>query len=175
MCLLPRKVRVTSSCNLSPPWDSCCGSHKCYSLDHLREFLVPHATYGGYVILLSTLDAICHFLKLLLVTLEECHQFQFLSTCSSKFSLGRGHVRPPKGACFVLCCSHYNINKPPASIAQSTSATHHITHFITDGERNIKFVVATHSNTLMVYDNVTLEWTAQVSHPPVAVRTATFG
>ena len=49
------------------------------------------------------------------------------------------------------------------------------TSLIPDRERNIKFVIATHSNTIMVYDNVMLEWTAQVSHPPVAVRTATFG
>jgi len=87
MCLLPRKVRVTSSCNLSPPWDSCCGSHKCYSLDHLREFLVPHATYGGYVILLSTLDAICHFLTSLLVTLvlKNAISFNFLALVLQSF------------------------------------------------------------------------------------------
>ena len=46
--------------------------------------------------------------------------------------------------------------------------------FILGGERRLKYIVATHSNTLMVYDNVTLEWTAQVSHPPVAVSTGKF-
>ena len=42
------------------------------------------------------------------------------------------------------------------------------------GERNVQYIVATHSNNLMVYDNVTLQWTAQVSHPPVAVTTGEF-
>ena len=38
----------------------------------------------------------------------------------------------------------------------------------------MKYIVGTHSNTLMVYNNGTLEWTSQVSHPPVAVSTGTF-
>ena len=42
------------------------------------------------------------------------------------------------------------------------------------GERNVQYIVATHCNNLMVYDNVTLQWTAQVSHPPVAVTTGEF-
>ena len=42
------------------------------------------------------------------------------------------------------------------------------------GEQNVQYIVATHSNNLMVYDNETLQWTAQVSYPPVAVTTGEF-
>ena len=38
----------------------------------------------------------------------------------------------------------------------------------------MKYIVGTHSNTLMVYNNMTLEWTSQLPHPPVAVNTGTF-
>ena len=38
----------------------------------------------------------------------------------------------------------------------------------------MKYIIATQSNTLMLYDNVTLQWTAQVSHPPVAVSSGQF-
>ena len=38
----------------------------------------------------------------------------------------------------------------------------------------MKYIVATHSNMLMIYNNVTLEWTSQLPYPPVAVSTGSF-
>lgn len=54
------------------------------------------------------------------------------------------------------------------------SEVHYNGVYCLGGERNVKYIIATHSNTLMVYSNVTLEWTAQVPHPPVAVSTGKF-
>ncbi|XP_065888680.1 protein PTHB1-like isoform X1 [Dysidea avara] len=77
----------------------------------------------------------------------------------------------------VFCCRDSGNLQWMIKLDYSQSCLHiyHVSAAKEDGDRNIKFMIATHSNTLMVYDNVMLQWTAQVTHPPVAIRTATFG
>ena len=42
-------------------------------------------------------------------------------------------------------------------------------------EDTFNLMVATHSKTLMIYQNVTLTWAAQLPHVPVDTKVANFG
>ena len=39
---------------------------------------------------------------------------------------------------------------------------------------SINCAIATHSNTLLIYNDVTLKWAAQLAHVPVQIRVANF-